>query len=91
MELIIRMNIKRQVQSLLPGSLYGTNHCSLANLDRHRRKTDASQRFLSSLSHDFGDGSEHVSKKLGEMVYLCQENVAGAIASRIPDLNMTQC
>jgi hypothetical protein len=80
MELISRMNIKRQVQSLLPGSLNDTHRYVLGKSLLNERLS----RFLSSLSHDFGNGS----KKLGEMVCLCQENVAGTVASRIPDLNM---
>jgi hypothetical protein len=84
MELII-INIKRQVQSLLPGSLYDTNHYVLGKSLLNGRLS----RFLSSLSHDFGGGSEtcFTSNKPGEMVCLCQENVTGAIASRIPDLH----
>jgi hypothetical protein len=82
------MNIKRQVQSLLPCSLYDTNQYFVSKSLKASLNGRLS-RFLSSLSNNFGDGSKShfTSDKLGEMVCLCQENVAGAIASRIPDLN----
>jgi hypothetical protein len=54
MELTTRMTIKRQVQSLLPGSPYDTNHYVLGKSLLNGRLS----RFLSSLSLNFGDGSE---------------------------------